>query len=137
MPYSTVSAQRPNADINITPLVDVMLVLLIIFMVTMPVLSQRIRVDLPQTPPQPITVTPPEPIDLRIDGASQVFWNESPTPVAALQQMMQAEVQRDPANPPVLQIDSSDDAEYDVLAKVLAAARNADMQRIGFVQNAR
>lgn len=137
MPYSTVSAQRPNADINITPLVDVMLVLLIIFMVTMPVLSQRIRVDLPQTPPEPITITPPEPIDLRIDGAGQVFWNESPTPVAALQQMMQAEVQRDPVNPPVLQIDSSDDAEYDVLAKVLAAARNADMQRIGFVQNAR
>ncbi len=136
MPYSTVSAQRPNADINITPLVDVMLVLLIIFMVTMPILSHPITVNLPQARPDPPKITV-EPIALRIDGAGQVFWNGAPTPVAALQQMMRAEVQRDPAHPPTLQIDSSDDAEYEVLAKVLAAARNADMERIGFVQDAR
>lgn len=135
MPYSTASAQRPNAEINITPLVDVMLVLLVIFMIAMPVLTHPINVSLPQTSPDSIKVDPPEPIALRIDGAGQVFWNGVLTPVAALQQMMQAEVQRDPAHPPTLQIDSSDEAEYEVLAKVLAAARNADVQRIGFVQN--
>lgn len=135
MPYATASAQRPNAEMNITPLVDVMLVLLVIFMIAMPVISQPIVVNLPQTPHERTTVEPPKPIALRIDGSGQVFWNDSLTPVAALESMMQAEVQRDPANPPVLQIDSHGDAEYDVLAKVLAAARNADMQRIGFVQN--
>lgn len=136
MPYAAVSAQRPNAEMNITPLVDVMLVLLVIFMIAMPVISQPIVVSLPQAiPPDRERVEPPRPIELRIDSAGQVYWNGAPTPVSALQNMMQAEVQRVPANPPTLQIDSSDDAEYDVLAKVLAAARNADLQRIGFVQN--
>lgn len=134
MPYATVSAQRPNAEMNITPLVDVMLVLLVIFMIAMPVISQPIVVKLPQTaPPDTERVEPPPPIELRIDSAGQLYWNGAPTPVSALQNMMQAEVQRVPAT--MLRIDSSDDAEYEVLAKVLAAARNADLQRIGFVQN--
>lgn len=136
MSYSTASVQRANAEINITPLVDVMLVLLVIFMIAMPVLSHSIVVSLPQaTPPDVERSTPPPPIELRIDGVGQVYWNGTPTPLSALQHMMQAEVQRDAANPPTLQIDSSGEAEYDVLAKVLAAARNADLQRIGFVQN--
>lgn len=135
MPYATVSAQRPNAEINITPLVDVMLVLLVIFMIAMPVLSHPITVALPQaTPPDAARVEPPPPIALRIDGTGQVYWNGVPTPLSALQSLLQAEVQRDAANPPTLQIDSSDEAEYEVLAKVLAAASNADLQRIGLVQ---
>lgn len=135
MPYSTASAQRPNAQINITPLVDVMLVLLVIFMIAMPVISHPIVVNLPQTArPDSEPIDPPLPIRLRIDGAGQVYWNDALTPISALQNLMQAEVQRAPANPPTLQIDSSDEAEYDVLAKVLAAAKNADLQRIGFVQ---
>lgn len=133
MPYATVSAQRPNAEMNITPLVDVMLVLLVIFMITMPVISQPIVVKLPQTAPPDTERVEPPPIELRIDSAGQLYWNGAPTPVSALQNMMQAEVQRVPAT--MLRIDSSDDAEYEVLAKVLAAARNADLQRIGFVQN--
>ena len=125
------------ADINVTPLVDVLLVLLIIFMVTMPIQSVPVDVDLPQKtlnpPPQP--KEPPEPISLRIDAAGQVFWNNTPTPVNALQSMMQTEVERDPTNQPTLEIDTSDDADYGVLARVLAAAKNADMIKIGFVQN--
>ncbi len=135
MSYSAVSMQRENAQINITPLVDVMLVLLVIFMMTMPVLSQRIGMDLPQVPRDP-PPSPPEPIALRIDAVGQVTWNGSPTPLAALENMMTAEVQRDPARPPTLQIDADQDAEYEVLARVLAAAKNADLQRVGFVQNA-
>jgi biopolymer transport protein ExbD len=134
MSYSTVSLQRENAQINITPLVDVMLVLLVIFMMTMPVLSQRIDMLLPQASPDPPVA--PEPIALRIDSVGQVTWNDNPTPLSALENMMSAEVQRDPAQPPVLQIDADQEAEYEVLARVLAAAKNADLQRIGFVQNA-
>ena len=87
----------PMCDINVTPLVDVMLVLLIIFMVTAPILSYPIDIDLPQkslTPP-PEQKNPPEPIDLRIDAANQIFWNDSPVPMSALRNMMEAEVERD------------------------------------------
>jgi len=133
---SSGGASSPMSEINVTPLVDVMLVLLIIFMVTAPILSYPIDVDLPQKTlnPPPQLKDPPEPIKLRIDGAGQVFWNDSPTPVSALQNMMTTEVQRDPTNQPTLEIDTSSDAEYGVLAKVLAAAKNAQMEKIGFVQ---
>ncbi|MES2859727.1 MAG: biopolymer transporter ExbD [Pseudomonadota bacterium] len=125
------------ADINVTPLVDVMLVLLIIFMVTMPIQSVPVDVDLPQKSlnPPPQEKDPPDPIELRIDASGQVFWNNTPTPVSAIQQMMVTEVERDPNNQPELQIDTSEDAEYGTLAKVLAAAKNAQMVKIGFVQN--
>ncbi len=123
-------------DMNIIPLADVLLVLLIIFMVTAPTPSYPIDIDLPQrslTPP-PEQKNPPEPIDLRIDAAGQVYWNDSPAPVTALQNMMEAEVERDPNNQPTLQIDTDEEADYGILAKVLAAARNAQMQKIGFVK---
>ncbi|TWH99487.1 biopolymer transport protein ExbD [Luteimonas cucumeris] len=136
MAFASNSGGGPMADINVTPLVDVMLVLLIIFMVTMPIQSFPIKVDLPQKTDKPLEnpKEPPEPIRLRIDASNQVYWNDSPTPVTALQNMMKAEVERDPTNQPTLEIDTNDDAEYEVLAKVLAAAKNADMIKIGFVQ---
>ncbi len=122
-----------NADVNVTSLVDVMLVLLVIFMIATPILSHSIKIPLPHSGPEP-KVAPPEPIRLRVDAANQVFWNDVATPLSALQNMMAAEVQRDPRNQPRLEIDSSGDAEYQILAKVLAAAKNAEMDRIGFVQ---
>jgi biopolymer transport protein ExbD len=61
-----------------------------------------------------------------------VFWNESPVPLSALRNMMDAEVERDPTNQPTLQIKAADDSDYGILAKVLATARNAQMQKIGF-----
>lgn len=124
------------ADINVTPLVDVLLVLLIIFMVTMPIQSIPVDVDLPQKgPPPDHVVEPPEPIKLRIDGSGQVFWNDAPTAVEELESKMTEEVQRDPGNQPELQIDTNESAQYGVLAKVLVAAKNAHMVKIGFVQN--
>ncbi|MBB5877661.1 biopolymer transport protein ExbD [Xanthomonas sp. F4] len=124
------------ADINVTPLVDVMLVLLIIFIVTAPIMTYPIDVDLPQRVinPPPQLRDPPPPIDLRIDASNQVFWNNSPVAVTALPQMMENEVQRDPTNQPELRIDANPDSEYEVMAKVLAAAKNSDMKKIGFVQ---
>ena len=124
------------ADINVTPLVDVMLVLLIIFIVTAPVMTYPIDVDLPQRVinPPPQLREPPPPIDLRIDASGQVTWNNNPVQVSALQNMMENEVQRDPTNQPLLQIDANPDAQYEVMAKVLASAKNAQMLKIGFVQ---
>jgi biopolymer transport protein ExbD len=136
MAFSSNSGGGPMADINVTPLVDVMLVLLIIFMVTAPILSYPIDVDLPQKVlnPPPQTKEPPPPIRLRIDASGQVYWNDSPTPLSALKSMMTTEVERDPTNQPTLEVDTNGDADYGVLAKVLAIARNADMQKIGFVK---
>ena len=137
MAFSTGSVKgSPMADINVTPLVDVMLVLLIIFIVTAPVMTYPIDVDLPQRVinPPPQLREPPPPIDLRIDASGQVTWNNNPVQVSALQNMMENEVQRDPTNQPLLQIDANPDAQYNVMAKVLAAAKNAQMLKIGFVQ---
>ena len=136
MAFSTGGSGGPMADINVTPLVDVMLVLLIIFMVTMPIQSIPVDVDLPQKTDKPPEnpKEPPDPIELRIDASGQIFWNNTPTPVTALQQMMQNEVDRDPTNQPELQIDTNEAAEYGVLAKVLTAAKNAEMVKIAQAQ---
>ncbi|MGH8060610.1 MAG: ExbD/TolR family protein [Pseudoxanthomonas sp.] len=137
MAFATGSGKgKPMADINVTPLVDVMLVLLIIFIVTAPIVTYPIEVDLPQRVinPPPQLKDPPPPIELRIDASGQVNWNNSPVATTELQAKMENEVQRDPTNQPELRIDANPDAQYDVMAKVLAAAKNAQMQKIGFVQ---
>lgn len=136
MAFSSGSNNGPMAEINVTPLIDVMLVLLIIFIVTAPIMTYPIDVALPQRVinPPPVTREPPPPVDLRVDASNQVYWNNGPVALATLQQMMEAEVQRDPTNQPELRIDASSDSEYEVMAKVLAAAKNADMKKINFVQ---
>ncbi len=136
MAFTTDSSGGAMADINVTPLVDVMLVLLIIFMVTAPIQTYPIEVNLPQrsvTPP-PVQTNPPAPIRLRIDASGQVYWNDSPQPLAELESRMRSAVEADPTNQPTLEIDTSLDADYGILARVLANAKNADMQKIGFVQ---
>jgi len=135
MAFSSYSNIGRMADMNITPLVDVMLVLLIIFMVTMPLRTYGIGVDLPQGPPQ--SQTPAQPIDLKIDAGGQITWNGSPLPLSALQGAMKIEAERynDPKQQPVIRIDTDKDARYDVLANVLSSAKNAGLIRIGFVDD--
>ena len=133
MAYSATSQDRALADINITPLVDVMLVLLVIFMIAAPTLSHRIELNLPQ--PGPHSPPSTEPIRLRIDAAGQAYWNDAAQPLSGLQSLMSVEVQRHSESQPLLQIDASADADYGVVAKVLASARNAQLDRIAFVQH--
>lgn len=135
MAFSSGSGKGAMAEINVTPLIDVMLVLLIIFIVTAPIMTYPIDVALPQrsqTPPP--TTEPPPPIDLRIDASNTVYWNNSPVAVSALQSMMENEVQKDPTNQPQLRIDANPDSQYQTMAQVLAAAKNANMLKIGFMQ---
>ena len=134
MAFTNASGAGPMADINVTPLVDVMLVLLIIFMVTAPALSYPIQVDLPQRtsnpPPQP--KDPPEPIRLRIEAGGTVTWNNSPIPISVLQSSLEVEAQR--TVQPTLEIDTDPDAQYEMLAKVLSRAKNSGMEKIAFVE---
>ena len=138
----TSNSGGPMADINVTPLVDVMLVLLIIFMVTVPPLSYPIQVDLPQpsnSPPPP--GTPPEPIRIRIDAGGSVSWNGSPTPLTTLQSQFDVEGARgdngnggiESIKQPTIEIETDRDADYETLAKVLSRAKNANLVKISFV----
>ena len=132
MAFASEQRNTTFATINITPLVDVMLVLLVIFMIAAPVLTRTIDLNLPGAVPTKPQPSPPA-IALRIDAGGTVYWNETATPLSALQPMLQSELQRDPGNPPLLKIDASGETDYGIVAKVLAAARNADWDRIAFV----
>ncbi|HLU12559.1 MAG TPA: biopolymer transporter ExbD [Arenimonas sp.] len=139
MAFSSNSGGGPMADINVTPLVDVMLVLLIIFMVTAPALSYQIQVDLPQPtrekqdPPK----DPPEPIRLKVEAGGTVTWNGTPMPISALQAALEVEAERaggDVKRQPTVEIETDLDAQYETLAKVLSRAKNAGMAKIAFVE---
>lgn len=135
MAFANQSMQREQAQINITPLVDVLLVLLVIFMMTAPVLSRPIPLTLPQSaPPDAERLPPPEPIVLRIDAAGGLSWNGSATSLSALAPLFADVAERAPGERPMLQIDAAGDSEYETLVRVLAAANGAGLQDIGFVR---
>jgi biopolymer transport protein ExbD len=121
-------------EMNITPLVDVMLVLLIIFMVAMPPRTYPIGVDLPTRSPT-VVPTPAKPIALKISANGNIDWNGSAVPMNALFGAMKIEAERyaDPALQPMIEIDADQDAQYQVLASVLADAKNAGLAKVGFV----
>ena len=118
------------AEINTTPLVDVMLVLLIIFIVTAPLLTHGIRIDLPKAtstanPEQPDTVT------LSVDSEGRLFWNEKPMAEADVPAAMAKAAAQDPQ--PELQLRADHNTRYQRLAEIMALARNAGLTRLGFV----
>jgi biopolymer transport protein ExbD len=122
-----------KCDINVVPLIDVLLVLLIIFMVTAPIVARDLVVDLPQVGPDKITRPEPKPIRLRIDDTGGLFWGNDAMPRHALAPMLRVEASRVPQ--PALQLETSADARYALFADVLAIAHNAGMQKIGFVSD--
>lgn len=124
------SRQDAISEMNITPLVDVMLVMLVIFMIAAPVFSQAIPLKLSQA--TPISQEPPPPIELRIDAAGQVFLGGQPMPVSALSSVFSAELERAGSQPVILSIDANGEVDYQVVAKVLAVAQNAGLGNIRF-----
>lgn len=123
------SRQDAISEMNITPLVDVMLVMLVIFMIAAPVFSQAIPLTLPRPGDG---AEPPPPIELRIDAAGEVFVSGQPMPVSALTSVFSAERERAGSQPVVLSIDANGEADYQVVAKVLAVAQNAGLANIRF-----
>ena len=120
-------------DINTTPLIDVMLVLLVTLIVTLPVMTHAVKLDMPnpnaQPPPPPV---PPEVINLEIDGDGTVVWNGNPVAnYAQLEGYFHAETDKDPQ--PEIHMRPDRRARYDVVAKVLASAQHNHMRKIGFV----
>ena len=131
MAMSTGSGGGPMAEINVTPLVDVMLVLLIIFMITAPLMSHKIRIDLPQANPNTITETPPEPIDLAVKENGDLYWNDEPVTPAILEAQLRVAAQKSPQ--PELQIRAEKTTQYQKVAEVMAAAKRSGMVKIGFL----
>jgi len=117
-------------EINMTPLVDVMLVLLIIFIITVPVMQHSVNIELPRASNQPQDARP-ETIRLSVDAQGTYFWNERPVADAQLPALLRAEAARDPQ--PELHIRGDRSVRYEKVAQAMAAAQQAGLRRIGFI----
>jgi biopolymer transport protein ExbD len=125
------SGGGPMAEINVTPLVDVMLVLLIIFMITAPLMSHKIRIDLPQANPDVQTTPQPDPIDLAVKENGDLFYNDEAVTEAILQAQLLVAAQKNPQ--PELQIRADKTTQYQKVAAVMATAKRAGMIKLGFI----
>ena len=120
----------PLAEINIIPLVDVMLVLLVIFIITAPLLTHAVKLELPKASSQP-NLTRPEHIGIAIDGSGQLYWNGEKLERTELQQRLAAASKRQPQ--PEIHLRADRATRYEQIARVMADSANAGMSRIGFV----
>jgi biopolymer transport protein ExbD len=128
--FSAGEHTQPMSEINTTPLVDVMLVLLVIFIITAPLLTHAVKIDLPQATSQPIE-DKPEVISIAINDAGQLFWNDMPLVEGELNQKLVQVADQKPQ--PELQIRADKATRYQVLAEVMADAQNAGVTKLGFV----
>ncbi|TCT02733.1 ExbD/TolR family protein [Paralcaligenes ureilyticus] len=118
------------SEINMVPLIDVMLVLLVIFIITAPLLTHSIKIDIPQASAaqaKPETKT----IDLAVDAQGLLFWNEQPVSMDQLAQRFSQEAQADPQ--PQVRIRADLNTRYEVLARIMGDARLAGLKQLGFV----
>jgi biopolymer transport protein ExbD len=132
-------ASHPMADMNITPLVDVMLVMLVIFMITMPALTNTLGVGL--QPARPSKAPPLEPIRLHVDAGGTLAWNGAPVTLAELRARLAQAVAPslvaggvDAARQPSVELDVDRAADYQVVAQVMASVDNAGLEKLDLLQ---
>jgi biopolymer transport protein ExbD len=124
---------EPMMDINTTPLIDVMLVLLIMFIITIPIQTHAVKLDLPQN-----TNAPQPPIDpvknkVVVTAQGQVLWNGGPVSMEQLRQYLDTTQQMNPV--PELHLQPEATARYELVDEVLAVTKRAHVQKMGFVGN--
>ena len=134
MAFSTGNeAGAPMSEINVTPLVDVMLVLLIIFMITAPLMSHKIKVELPQAnldhrdekaPPTP-------PITITVTSNGTVYWNDQPIQPSLLESQLSVEAQKTPQ--PAVNIRGDETTRYESIKQVVDVAQAQGIRKVGFV----
>ena len=125
---------EPMLDINTTPLIDVMLVLLIMFIITIPVQTHAVKLDLPVNQPN----NPPPPIEplkntVGVTAQNQITWNGSPITQTQLRQYLEVTQQMNPI--PELHLQPDATARYELVDEVLAVTKKAHVQKMGFVGN--
>ena len=125
---------EPMLDINTTPLIDVMLVLLIMFIITIPIQTHAVKLDLPQDQPN----QQPPPIDpvknkIVITPANEVLWNGTPIDLVRLRQYLDVTQTMNPI--PELHLQPDPNARYELVDEVLAVTKRARVEKMGFVGN--
>jgi biopolymer transport protein ExbD len=123
-------AAQPVAEINMIPLIDVMLVLLVIFIVTAPLLTHAVKIDLPKASSQ-VNTLKRENIHLSIDAAGQVYWNGEPVEAHVLRSRMAEAARLDPQ--PELHIRADGELAYKHVATIMSDAARAGLTKLGFV----
>ncbi len=118
------------SEINMIPFIDVMLVLLIIFIITVPVMKHSVNVDLPRATNQPEDVKP-ETVRLSVSAEGKYYWNESEVTEEELFPRLQAEAAKEPQ--PDLHIRGDKAVRYERVAQAMAAAQRAGVRKIGFI----
>ncbi len=117
-------------EINMTPLVDVMLVLLIIFIITVPVMKHSVEIDLPRASSRPQDARP-QTVRLSVDARGAYYWNESRIEDNDLPRMLKVEAAKDPQ--PELHIRGDKAVRYERVAQAMSAAQQAGLRKIGFI----
>ena len=125
---------EPMMDINTTPLIDVMLVLLIMFIITIPIQSHAVKLDLPQNQ-DPQNPPPIDPVKNKVvvTAANQVLWNGSPIQLPQLRAYLDRTQQMNPI--PELHLQPEPNARYELVDQVLVVTKRAHVEKMGFVGN--
>jgi len=127
-------AGAPLAEINMIPLIDVMLVLLVIFIVTAPLLTHAVRIELPRASSAPL-IKKPEAVALAIDAEGMTYWNGTKLARTELTRYLDDAARSTPQ--PELHLSVDRTAQYQVVAEIMAAAAKAGLTRIGFIADPR
>jgi biopolymer transport protein ExbD len=127
-------AGEPMIEMNMTPLIDVLLVLLIMFIITIPIQTHAVKLDLPQDDPNNV----PPPVDpvknkLVITAGNMILWNGSPINEQQLRQYLDVTQQMNPV--PELHLQPEPNARYEIVDRVLAVTKQAHVSKMGFVGN--
>ena len=133
MAFGSFDNQNGNhtiSEINMVPLIDVMLVLLVIYIITAPLLSHSININVPQATAQPVEQEP-RVVDLAVDAQGQLFWDEQPVSIDQLKAKFAAAAAMDPQ--PELRIRADLNTRYEVLAQVMSGAKASGLKRLGFI----
>ena len=125
----------PMAEINVTPLVDVMLVLLIIFMITTPLMNHKVKVQLPEAvldkkPDEKAGLKTP-PVTIAVTEKGELFWNDEPSTRQLIESKLSVEAQKDPQ--PVVNIRADKTTKYRLVNDVVKVAQAQGMRKVGFV----
>lgn len=129
------AGHKPMSDINVTPLVDVMLVLLVIFMIAAPLMASRIALDLPPVAaPTEVRANDQEAVQVALDAEGKVYWQDEVTDWSGLAQRLKAAAAANPATEIRLRADRT--VAYEHVSRLIALAQQAGLKRIGFMTDA-
>ena len=126
---------EPMMDVNTTPLIDVMLVLIVMMIITIPVQTHATKLDMPQQTEDQTDKPKPQIINLVIDSDNSVYWDGTPVTMVELEQHFRPYSNVPLESQPELHIRPDKWTKYDMVAQVLAAAQRNRMEKIGFVGN--